>query len=263
MSAQNYDLYYVLPGAAGSKGVDVGLVSGDISSIGDVSFIPLMGKYSINDKLEVGAVANFGFLNDGADDLSTVLVGAKYAMGDSRAVTLGFLVPTGDADDPGLSIGLMHTKALGGMDVNHRLEVGLLDGFAAAGVNLTALIEPTKTINDKIVGYLDIMIATNTDEIGDNLGIDLGPNADIKINDTAVVNVGVVVGIAGDNKADDLDFVPKIKVEVVVSAEHRDAAIDAIVNAAKTGNVGDGKVFSYALDQAVRVRTGETGEAAL
>ena len=60
-----------------------------------------------------------------------------------------------------------------------------------------------------------------------------------------------------------VDFVPKIKVEVVVSAEHRDAAIDAIVNAAKTGNVGDGKVFSYALDQAVRVRTGETGEAAL
>ena len=60
-----------------------------------------------------------------------------------------------------------------------------------------------------------------------------------------------------------VDFVPKIKVEVVVKASDRDAVIDAVVNAAKTGNVGDGKVFSYALDQAIRVRTGETGEAAL
>ena len=207
VAAQNYDLYYVLPGAAGSKGVDIGVFAADISSISDMGDVPLMGKYSINDKLEVGALATLGFLNDGRDSLSEILVGAKYGMGDSRAITVGLLVPTGDADDPGLSIGVMHTKALSGMDVNHRLEVGLLDGFAAAGVNLTALIEPTKTINDKIVGYLDIMIHTNTDEIGDNLGIDLGPNADITINDMAVVNVGVVLGIAGDAKADDLGLI--------------------------------------------------------
>ena len=207
VAAQNYDLYYVLPGEAGSKGVDIGIAAADISSISDMGDVPLMGKYSINNQLEVGALATLGFLNDGRDSLSEILVGAKYGMGESRAVTLGFLVPTGDVDDPGLSIGLMHTKALSGMDVNHRLEVGLLDGFAADGINLTALIEPTKSINDKIVGYLDIMIATNTDEIGDNLGIDLGPNADIGINDMAVLNVGVVVGIAGDAKADDLGLI--------------------------------------------------------
>ncbi len=60
-----------------------------------------------------------------------------------------------------------------------------------------------------------------------------------------------------------VDFVPKIKVEVVVKASDRDAAIDAIVTAAKTGSVGDGKVFSCAIEQAIRVRTGETGEGAL
>ena len=60
-----------------------------------------------------------------------------------------------------------------------------------------------------------------------------------------------------------VDFVPKIKVEVAVRDELRDRAIDAIVSAANTGNVGDGKVFVYRLDEAVRIRTGETGEAAL
>lgn len=60
-----------------------------------------------------------------------------------------------------------------------------------------------------------------------------------------------------------VDFVPKIKVEVAVKSELRDQAIDAIVQAAKTGNVGDGKVFVFPLDEAVRIRTGETGEAAL
>ena len=60
-----------------------------------------------------------------------------------------------------------------------------------------------------------------------------------------------------------VDFVPKIKVEVVVKTSDRDAAIDAIVSAAKTGSVGDGKVFSSPIEQAIRVRTGETGEGAL
>ncbi|MFH1567616.1 MAG: P-II family nitrogen regulator [Gemmatimonadota bacterium] len=60
-----------------------------------------------------------------------------------------------------------------------------------------------------------------------------------------------------------VDFVPKIKVEVAVRDELRDRAIDAIVKAAKTGNVGDGKVFVYPLAEAIRIRTGETGEAAL
>ena len=60
-----------------------------------------------------------------------------------------------------------------------------------------------------------------------------------------------------------VDFVPKIKVEVVVKDGDRDAAIDAIVQGANTGKVGDGKVFVYPVEQSIRVRTGETGESAL
>jgi nitrogen regulatory protein P-II 1 len=60
-----------------------------------------------------------------------------------------------------------------------------------------------------------------------------------------------------------IDFVPKIKVEVVVGDTARDQAINAIVEAAKSGKVGDGKVFASPIQEAVRIRTGETGETAL
>jgi hypothetical protein len=73
--AQGYDLYYVLPSEAGSKGIDVGLSAADISSIGDVGIVNAMGKYSISDQLEVGALAELGVLIDGADALSRVTVG--------------------------------------------------------------------------------------------------------------------------------------------------------------------------------------------
>lgn len=60
-----------------------------------------------------------------------------------------------------------------------------------------------------------------------------------------------------------IDFVPKIKVEIAVTESDRDSAINAIVEAAKTGKVGDGKVFVVPVSEAVRIRTGETGESAL
>ncbi|HIG52673.1 MAG TPA: P-II family nitrogen regulator [Candidatus Handelsmanbacteria bacterium] len=60
-----------------------------------------------------------------------------------------------------------------------------------------------------------------------------------------------------------IDFVPKIKVEVVVTESIRDQVINAIVDAAKSGKVGDGKVFATLIQEAVRIRTGETGESAL
>ena len=60
-----------------------------------------------------------------------------------------------------------------------------------------------------------------------------------------------------------IDFVPKIKVEVVVKESIRDQVINAIVDAAKSGKVGDGKVFATPIQEAVRIRTGETGESAL
>ena len=60
-----------------------------------------------------------------------------------------------------------------------------------------------------------------------------------------------------------VDFLPKVKLEVVVADEILDAVIEAIEKAAKTGKIGDGKVFVYKVEQALRNRTGETGDEAL
>jgi nitrogen regulatory protein P-II 1 len=60
-----------------------------------------------------------------------------------------------------------------------------------------------------------------------------------------------------------VDFLPKVKVEVVVKSEDVDRCIEAIVKAAKTGKIGDGKIFVTAVEQVVRIRTGEIDEAAV
>jgi nitrogen regulatory protein P-II 1 len=60
-----------------------------------------------------------------------------------------------------------------------------------------------------------------------------------------------------------VDFLPKIKIETVVADNQKDAAVAAIIKAAKTGKIGDGKVFIYSIDEAIRIRTDERGEAAV
>ena len=60
-----------------------------------------------------------------------------------------------------------------------------------------------------------------------------------------------------------VDFLPKVKVEAAVDAQHVERAIEAIESAARTGKIGDGKIFVYDLEQVVRIRTGETGVDAL
>jgi nitrogen regulatory protein P-II 2 len=60
-----------------------------------------------------------------------------------------------------------------------------------------------------------------------------------------------------------VNFLPKIKIEVAVPAQQADKVIEAITAAAKTGQIGDGKIFVWDIDQAVRIRTGETDAAAL
>ena len=60
-----------------------------------------------------------------------------------------------------------------------------------------------------------------------------------------------------------VSFLPKLKVEVAVPANQTDKIIETITGAAKTGQIGDGKIFVLSLDQAVRIRTGETDAAAL
>ena len=60
-----------------------------------------------------------------------------------------------------------------------------------------------------------------------------------------------------------VNFLPKIKIEVAVPTDQADKVVDAISAAAKTGQIGDGKIFVYDIDHAVRIRTGETDTAAL
>ena len=60
-----------------------------------------------------------------------------------------------------------------------------------------------------------------------------------------------------------VDFVPKIKIEVVVADDRADSVVDAIKNSARTGAIGDGKVFVSSMEQAVRIRTSEIGDEAL
>lgn len=60
-----------------------------------------------------------------------------------------------------------------------------------------------------------------------------------------------------------VDFLPKIKVELVIAPDRAEAAVEAIVKAARTGKIGDGKVFVSAIEEAVRIRTEEKGESAL
>ena len=60
-----------------------------------------------------------------------------------------------------------------------------------------------------------------------------------------------------------VDFLPKIKIETVVADSQKDAAVAAIIKAAKTGKIGDGKIFVSPLDEVVRIRTEERGDSAV
>jgi nitrogen regulatory protein P-II 1 len=60
-----------------------------------------------------------------------------------------------------------------------------------------------------------------------------------------------------------VDFLPKVKVEVIVADDLAERALEAIVKAARTGKIGDGKIFVTSVEQVVRIRTGESGEAAV
>jgi nitrogen regulatory protein PII len=60
-----------------------------------------------------------------------------------------------------------------------------------------------------------------------------------------------------------VDFLPKVKVEIALSDDQVDLAVDSIIKAANTGKIGDGKIFVTSLEKVVRIRTGETGAEAL
>jgi len=60
-----------------------------------------------------------------------------------------------------------------------------------------------------------------------------------------------------------VEFVPKVRLEIVVEDERAERVVEAVAQASHTGKIGDGKIFVYNIDQAVRIRTGETGNDAL
>jgi len=60
-----------------------------------------------------------------------------------------------------------------------------------------------------------------------------------------------------------INLLPKVKVEIVVADKHVEEIVNIIVKAARTGEIGDGKIFTYRIDNAVRIRTGESGESAI
>ena len=60
-----------------------------------------------------------------------------------------------------------------------------------------------------------------------------------------------------------VDYIPKVKIEIAIDDDQLDAVVDAIIESARTGKIGDGKIFVSPLENAIRVRTGETGSSAL
>ena len=60
-----------------------------------------------------------------------------------------------------------------------------------------------------------------------------------------------------------VDFLPKVKIEIVINEDRQDAAVEAIQKAARTGRIGDGKIFVLNVEEAIRIRTGETGADAI
>jgi hypothetical protein len=165
MAQGHYDPYFSLAGVKGSRAAYAGLVTGDVSSIADVSDLFGMFKFGLNDKLEVGGLVELGVLNDFADDFSAATLGAKYRLSEGSGATVAVLLPVGDADDPGLSLGYQRVLQMdNGIGINNWVQVGLLDGYAPVGVGLSLLIEPYKDINDKLIGYLDVIVGTNTDD---------------------------------------------------------------------------------------------------
>ncbi|MGA8156006.1 MAG: P-II family nitrogen regulator [Rhodoplanes sp.] len=60
-----------------------------------------------------------------------------------------------------------------------------------------------------------------------------------------------------------VSFLPKVKIEIAVPAAQIDKVVETVITAAKTGQIGDGKIFIFGIDQAIRIRTGESDDAAL
>ena len=102
----------------------------------------------------------------------------------------------------------MRTKETdSGLAINTWLQATFLKGYHADGVGLNLLIEPTRALGDRLTGYIDVLVNTETDSFGDNLGVNIGPNVDITLSENALINVGLTFGMVGDAKQDDIGLV--------------------------------------------------------
>ncbi len=198
----SYDPFYVLPSQKGYKSIDVGMDNNDKGQLTDATNFVFMSKFTPGDNVEVGAQFTFGFLNDSAANFSALTVGGKYSLGERRAATLNLLLPAGDIDDPGISLGIMNTLALGERFLlNKRLLIGFLDGYTrGTGIVVEALIEPAFLLSPQWTSYLDFKIASNTDDFGNFLAIDLTPNIDWIMSDGNALNFALKLGLSGDRK---------------------------------------------------------------
>jgi hypothetical protein len=186
----SYDPFYVLPGDVGVAGVELGFITPDASQIGEVSDIDLMAKFTVANGLEVGARGIIGVLNDSGDDLSSVTLGGKWAVGKWMAITAN-LTPLNDREETGFSFGLMNSMFVGGIGVNSQFLVGFGKGYAPKGELIEALIQPVLPLGEKIITYLDVLMWTDTEKPGGRLGILLAPNVDLQLREGLALNSGI------------------------------------------------------------------------
>jgi hypothetical protein len=185
-----YDPFYTLPGPALTKVVDAGLISDDMSSASDLF---VTGKYSVSKQLEVGARGTFGFLRDGGDALASTLVGAKYALAGKRTATVDLLLPIGGTSDPGVSLGIMERRKMSTVNVDALLQVGLGKGYVAEGAKVNLELESSKVFDKVMTGYVDVIVGTNTNSIGDDLSIDVLPYVNYRLKAGLVASAGLRV----------------------------------------------------------------------
>ncbi len=197
-----YEPYAVLPGIGGGLGINAGLTSADFSSIGDASDTYLMAKYSITDQLEAGMRITSGWLHDHRDSFSDVVIGVKHGLTMMSAVTAGMAVYN-EHDKIGVSAGYLHAMRAGGMNINSHFQAGFMRGYAPDGVVISLNVEPRLELGDRLIGYMDVLLRTNTDHLRNNWAFDIWPNIDVLIMDSLIINGGITLGIGGKMKQQD------------------------------------------------------------
>ena len=203
----SYDPYYVLPGGQGYTSVDIGVRTSPstFKELKDVSNIVAMAKFNPHTRVEVGTHLTFGFFKDGSSNFSSLVVGSKYQLGTNRAAIANVVLPAGDIDNPGLSIGLMQTVRVGpAFRFNTRLQAAALKGYADGGLIVDLLLEPAYVFNEKLSAYLDLLITSNTSGLEDDLSVRLEPNIDIGLGDGMVLNAGISVDLQGGDEREDM-----------------------------------------------------------